>query len=177
MRDALLHLDMKRSTEGTTYTIMSNKQLTLDFNPAFPFNTCVTSVKINGRNAEWEVHTQPQGLSVTVSFKTQVGNNIVEIETEGGVGMLPSIDLPEPGDRSKGCRIVSEAVNGRQFIAEVSGLPDTVYEVQLFHRGAVKNITGATLIKKDGDILTLAVKTATGTGNKYTRARIIVEML
>jgi hypothetical protein len=177
MRDALLHLDMKRSRKATTYTISSNKQLTLDFNPAFPFYTSVTSVKINGRNVEWKVHTQPQGLSLTVSFETQVGNNIVEIETEGGVGMLPTIDLPDPGDRSKGCRIVAEAMNGRQFIAEVSGLPDTIYEVQLFHKGAVKNITGATLVKKDGDVLTLAVKTGTGTGNKYTSARIIVEML
>ena len=43
-----------------------------------------------------------RGLSLSVSFRTTVGNNTVEIETEGGVGMLPSIDLPNPGDRSKG---------------------------------------------------------------------------
>ena len=64
----------------------------------------------------------------------------VEIETEGGVGMLPSIDLPNQGDRSKGCRIVSEEIKGKQFIAEVSGLSDTIYEVQLFHNVKLTNL-------------------------------------
>ena len=177
MQDALLDLDMKRSKKGTTFTINSNKPVTLDFNPVFPFYTSVKSVKVNGRSVEWELHTKPQGLSLTVSFETQVGNNIVEIETQGGVGMIPSIDLPNPGDRSKGCRIVSEEMNGRQFIAEVSGLPDTVYEVQLFHKGAVKNITGATIVKKDGEVLTLQVKTGNGAGNKYASVKIIVVLL
>jgi len=177
MQNALLHLDMKRNKQGTIYTINSNKPVVLDFKPVFPFNTSVKSVKVNGRSVEWELHTKPQGLSISVSFTTNVGNNIIEIETDGGLGMLPSIDLPNPGDRSKGCRIVSEEISGRQFIAEVSGLPDTVYEVQLFHKGTVKNITGATIVKREGEVLTLRVKTGNGTGNKYTSVKIVVELL
>ena len=177
MKDALLQLGMKRRSKGTSYTISSNKQVTLDFNPVFPFYTSVKSVKLNGKSVEWQLHTKPQGLSLAISFTTNVGGNIIEIETEGGIGLLPSVDLPEPGDRSKGYRIVSEVMDGRQFIAEVSGLPDTVYEVQLFHKGDVKNITGAAIVKKEGDVLTLRVKTGSGAGDKYTSVKIVAELL
>lgn len=52
-----------------------------------------------------------------------------------------------------------------------------VYEVQLFHKGTVANITGATIVKREGEVLTLRVKTGNGPGNKYTSAKIIVELL
>lgn len=176
MKNVLLQLGMKRRSKGTSYTISANKQVNLDFHPVFPFYTSVKSVKLNGKSVEWQLHTKPQGLSLAISFTTNVGDNIIEIETDGGMGMLPSVDLPDPGDRSKGYRIVSEVMDGRQFIAEVSGLPDTVYEAQLFHKGDVKSITGADIVKKEGDVITLRVKTGSGAGDKYVAAKIVVEL-
>jgi hypothetical protein len=176
MKDALIHLNMKRSDSLTTFTINANKSVSLDFNPVFPLHTTISAVKINDNNIAYRMQTRPQGLALPLSFISKSGDNIIEVRTDGGIGILPVINLPKPGDSSTGIRILSERVDGRKYTVEISGRPNALYELQLYHRDSVKNISGAELVKQAGNIFTLKVKLGGGIGNKYVNKTIIADL-
>ena len=177
MKDALLQLDLKKKAGLTTYTLNTSKSISLDFKPVFPLHTTIKSVKINGRPTSFNVESKPQGLVLLLSFATRAGQDVVEVETVGGIGMLPVVSMPQPGDHSKGAQVVSETVIGNKYTAEISGQPGTVYELKLYLRGAIGKVTGAIVIRNEGDIITLQVQTDTGEKEKYPRKKIEVELL
>lgn len=176
MKDALIHLNMKRSDGLATFTINANRSVLLDFNPVFPLNTIITFVKINGNGITYQSQTRPEGLTLPLSFVTKSGDNIIEVKTVGGTGMLPVINLPKEGDSSTGIRILSEKVDGKKYIVEISGRPQAAYELELYHHGLLKNLSGAELVKQAGNIVTLKVQLGQGTGNKYVNKTIVADL-
>ena len=175
MNDALVHLDMKRSKGLTTYALTSNKAIDIALNPVFPINTFVKSVKINGKKVQASKIVKPGGLLLKLSFLSIQGENLVEVETDGGIGILPIISFPQPGDTSKGIQVISETVLGKKYMAEVSGRPSMTYEIPLYNKEVIKKITGAKLIKKDGDITTLEIKMDSPANQRYVNQKIEIE--
>ena len=175
MNDALVHLDMKRSKGLTTYALTSNKAIDIALNPVFPLNTLVKSVRINGKKVQASKIVKPGGLLLKLSFLSIQGENLVEVETDGGIGILPIISFPQPGDTSTGIQVISETVLGKKYMAEVSGRPSMTYEIPLYNKEVIKKITGAKLIKKDGDITTLEIKLDSPGNQRYVNQKIEIE--
>ncbi|MEO8109465.1 MAG: GH116 family glycosyl hydrolase [Ginsengibacter sp.] len=175
MKNDLFNLDMKKRTNGTTFIINGNHSASIDFNPVFPLHTTFKSVKINGESINFHVLSKSEGAVLHLSFKSKAGDNIIEVETAGGIGILPVISMPVPGDQSKGIQVVAENISAKTYSVEASGKPGAVYELQLYHKDAVKKVTGAWVLGEDGDIITLQVKMDNGANQKYIRQPIEVE--
>jgi glycogen debranching enzyme len=176
MKDALLQLEMKRETGLTTFVVHTNRQVSLDFNPVFPKHTTIKSIKINGRKLISPVAVRPEGLTLALSFVAKKGYNKIEVETTGGIAVLPVTTMLQPGDSSTGMQIHSEVLTGKMFTIEVSGRPGKVYELQLYNQEKIKNITGATLIKQDPGTITLQLQMVTSIGQKYGEQKVAVEL-
>jgi glycogen debranching enzyme len=176
MKDALLQLEMKKKPGLTTFVIHANHALTLDFSPVFPLNTVINAVKVNGKKIHSLLQEKPEGLTLPLSFVTQKGDNLIEVETTGGIGLLPVTTMLQPGDSSTGIQVISEKVNGKLYSTEVSGRPGKVYQLQLFSQEEIKKITGATLVKREAGIVTLQLKMNGAAGEKYPNQKIEIEI-
>jgi hypothetical protein len=176
MKDELFHLDMKRERGRTIFTINATAPAALDFRPAFPLHTTIAAVRVNGQNTAFDVINKPDGIQLFLAVPLKKGENRIEVQTRGGLGMLPVIAMPQPGDSSKGAQIRWERIEGKKYTALVSGRPGAVYELQLYHQEPVKNITGAQIKEQQEDILILQVKMGTGNHQKYPEQHIELEL-
>ena len=165
------NLDMKRVSNVTTYTIDAEKATNLYFAPAFPLQTSIDAVTHNGRTVKF---TQDD-LAVRMQVSLQAGKNEIKIVTKGGIGLLPVITDPQPGDSSTGVNIVSEVLNGNKYMATVSGKPGSQYELKLYYRGNPGEIKGATWVNNSGDLHTLLVKIPSS-GDRYLEQKIEITL-
>ncbi len=176
MKNDLFHLDMKKSNRGTTFIINGNHPAVIEFNPVFPLHTTFKSVKVNGESINFHGQPTAEGVVLHLSFSSHVGSNTIEIKTEGGIGILPVISTPKPGNRSEGVQVISENVSGKIYSAEASGRPGAVYELKLYHKEPIKKVTGAIILREEGDIITLQLKMDDEKSQKYSQQRIELEL-
>ena len=175
MGKGLFDLDMKKSNSLTRYSFRANRPVTLDFNPVFPLHTTIKTIKINGNIIQAVAQVKPQGIVLPLTFEAQSGENIIEIETSGGIGILPVVASPQPGDLSKGIQVNSEQIKGKSYFSEVSGRPGDLYELELYSKEEIKKVSGATILNKIGDVVTIRVQMGSSQNEKYVHQTIEVE--
>jgi glycogen debranching enzyme len=164
-------LDMKRTPGVTTYIIDAQKATDLYFAPVFPLQTSIGAVTHNGRSVKF---TQ-DGLAVRMQLSLHAGKNEIKIVTSGGVGLLPVITDPQPGDSSTGVNVIDEMVNGNKYTATVSGKPGKQYELKLYYRNMPGVIKGATVLNTHGDLTSLLVQMPSS-GDRYTEQKIEITL-
>lgn len=148
------HLKMQRAADLTTYTIDAGKKTQLDFAPAFPLHTAIESVKQNGKR----VLFSQDGSTAHLQLTLETGRNEISFVTKGGIGLLPVVAEPLPGDSSSGVNIIRETVNGNKYTATVSGRPGKQYELKLSHYENPVEVRGATVIHREANLLVLRVQ-------------------
>lgn len=149
-------LNMKRTADLTSYIIEAEKKTELNFAPAFPLHTTIESVKQNGK----PVLFSQDGTTVYMQLKLQPGRNEISIVTKGGIGLLPVVAEPLPGDSSRGANIIRETISKNKYIATVSGRPGKQYELKLLHHENPVEVKGATIVRREEDQLVLQVQMA-----------------
>lgn len=158
MGEAIYRLDMRRNAHTTVYTIDAGKATNLSFAPVFPLHTRIESVRFNGKPAPFTWEERAGGLRLQLDIALTAGRNEITVATSGGIGLLPVVAHPQPGDSSTGVNIVSERIAGNKYIARISGRPGKEYELTLFHHERFGEIKGATLVKQEGSTATLRVR-------------------
>ena len=98
-------------------------------------------------------------------------HNEIRIVTGGGIGLLPVVADPLPGDSSSGINITRETVIGNKYFATVSGRPGKQYELKLFQNEHTGEIKGAVLLNKQDNLATLRVQMP-ASGNRYVEQNI-----
>lgn len=176
MKDVVADLNMKKEAGKTIYTFNANKTVNLNLNAVLPLQTTVRSLKVNGKNFQAPIEVRPQGVVLPLNIVAKAGMNTIEIETSGGIGILPVKSIPEPGDRSTGLQVTSEMIAGKKFTVIVSGLPGENYELNLFHVDPIKHVSGATLISDEGEEAVLKIQLPANANEKYIESKIEVEL-
>ena len=175
MNKTKINMDFKRSPDKTSYTINSTQPVNLIFQPAFPLHTSIQKVMINGRTVPAEISEYPDGIRLQLNIKAVTGNTNIDVLTTGGIGALPLITRPEPGDSSVGIKIISEKVIGKTYSLIAEGRPGRDYEVQLYSAGKPKNVLNATLVEKNDACFILKFKLPAA-AEKYARQEISIEL-
>ncbi|HEX2847201.1 MAG TPA: GH116 family glycosyl hydrolase [Chitinophagaceae bacterium] len=173
MKDALLNMDMKRNGDITTYTFNSGKNFMLDFNPVLPLNTTITDVLVNGKKVQYSKIVKPEGISLSFSFPVQKGQNLVEIKTQGGIGVLPVFTDFKPGDSSSNLQVTAERVEGNIYTIQTSGTPEKSYDLKIFTRQDIDKIDGAEIVKLENNLLFLKLRMSEASGKSKYGAREI----
>jgi glycogen debranching enzyme len=171
MGKSIFNLSMKRAPDRVSYSIDAGKIARLDFAPAIPLHTSITSVMHNGK----PVMYKKEGLRLQMQLLLQPGKNEISIATKGGIGLLPVVATPRPGDSSTGVNIIREVIDGNQYLATVSGKPGKAYELQLFHREEPVAIKGASILRKEKDRLVLRVEIPVS-NDKYAEKQIEINL-
>jgi glycogen debranching enzyme len=133
IRDARFTFTMKRSGNIYSYHFsgINPANVAIEFMPAFPAGTVFKSVKANGRDFAFTSFTNPNFVSLLVSFNLFDAIDIT-VETEKGIAVLPVVAAPEPGSSSEGPRIIEEKLKGQEYFLTVEGKSGTDAVFQIY---------------------------------------------
>lgn len=129
---SVVEMKMVRGIKRTVFSfrLTAGDALQVRFAPEIPRGMRITRVTLNGRET-----TVPPGrrrglLNPSLSFRLDGGMEIV-LEHTGGVGVVPAIPRPVPGDSSRNYRIVKTSLDGKAYTMVLEGKGGTKASVEL----------------------------------------------
>jgi glycogen debranching enzyme len=136
--NSFVKFQMKKENGQTTFSFNSDssKPVQIDFNPTFPLGTKFISAYINNNLATME---RFDNKTISLSFELKNKTEIV-VNHSGGISVLPKIALPKPNYTSEGFRILSENIDGNDYVIEVQGINDTQNEIEIWREGKTEII-------------------------------------
>jgi hypothetical protein len=108
---------------------------------------------------------------VYVRFPLNNGANTVVIRLKNDFGLALSNDLPQLGSTSRGLRVLSESWNESrtQLVMNVSGIPNTRYELSVWNPSQISSVEGAVLTKDSKVEISIP-----GSSDTYTTQKVTV---
>jgi glycogen debranching enzyme len=144
-----LAMTMHRDLRKTVYRLERKEgdPCVVEFAPEIPASMEVTSISVNGTPVPFDrtllhgVFAKP--LSITVDRP-----QTIELRHTGGVGMVPLVQTPAPGDSAGGVRIIATGSQDGTYFVVVEGKQGTsaILPVMVFD-DALPTVEGATLRK------------------------------
>ncbi|MEW6508464.1 MAG: amylo-alpha-1,6-glucosidase [Bacteroidota bacterium] len=133
-----VNFDMKRGEGKTLYSFSTSScdTLQIDFNPEFSLGTKFLEVRINNQPILFK---QKNEKVISVSFPLNK-KALLEIRYKEGVAILPKVILPKPNYKSEGFRILSERINGNEYIVEVQGINGSSGEFNFWNKGKIETV-------------------------------------
>ena len=144
---SLLQFRMERSVNTTRYQfrLLEGDPVTVSFAPEIPEGMVITEAWLN-RNLIVQSFAVDRGvLAKPIDVPVREVSEFVLTHT-GGVGMIPVVPRPQPGDSSVGYRIVRAQLKNHIYTVDVDGRSGTsaTLEVRIFDWG-IPYIEGAQL--------------------------------
>jgi glycogen debranching enzyme len=142
-----ISMEMNRSKNETNYffELKRGEPVRINFAPEILDGMKITDVILNGEVIKTDFNRFRGILSNPISFMIE---DRIEIKFKhtGGIGMMPFIPRPEPGDLSDGYRIINADLNGGNYKIEFEGKSGTTryFEVRIFDQ-KLKSVRGADL--------------------------------
>jgi hypothetical protein len=138
---------MERNLNVTSYRfrLLQGDPVTVSFAPDLPEGMVITEALLN-RNVVVQSFAVDRGV-LAQPIEVPVSNlSEVVFNHTGGVGMVPVVPRPQPGDSSQGYRIVRAQLNNHVYTVDVDGKSGTsaTLEVRIFDWG-IPYIEGAQL--------------------------------
>lgn len=171
-----VHLAMQREAHRTTYTFTPAEGPALDvtFAPAFAAGTRITALRAGGEDRPAPALGRDGRPVDPVTFAL---DGIVEVHFEhtGGIGVLPHVPEPEPGDASLGYRVIDAGLDGDAYTVTVEGRAGTTgrFRVRRFG-GTVERIEGAQIAETDPNGIAAIDVAFPESGDDYARQTFTV---
>jgi hypothetical protein len=147
----------------------------LHFSPAFGLGTQIRRALVNGQLAE------PTPSPVPQSFRQVeqpvflpiglTGRDIIEIELEPSVEILPFVTESQVGDFDRSLKIIRLELAGKDLKAVVEGLAGQSYTLRITHGELVQDIMGASVL---GNRLT--IQFPSGKEGEFLRHEVILKL-
>ncbi len=135
--------------------------------PSLPLGATIEGVLVNGRATEYRTLATPHDVSP--DFETTVTDSAsIEIRFRGGAELVPQQTRPDPGDASRGLRLLDWRLEQGRFVATVEGSGDHRFRVR--SPLALRVVEGGRLESRAGSFLTVAVSL----GSAVQRRRVML---
>jgi len=121
----------------------------LNFAPALGLGTRIVRAALNGRPIDCNPPSIPQAFPQAAQFVVRpfklTGRDIVEIEIEPTVEILPPAVESRVGDFDKGLKFIRLELDGKDLKVVVEGLAGQSYTLRITHGELVQGVSGGTL--------------------------------
>jgi glycogen debranching enzyme len=145
MGQTLLMFTMIRSLRTTRYEVrrIGGPPCEVRLAPEIPLSMEITAIKANGRPISFDRTTFRSLLRTPVSVTVNKSVSVV-LEHTGGIGMIPLVHHPAPGDSAPGARIISADLQDGAYVVTVEGRQGTtaVFPITFFDH-ALPSVQGA----------------------------------
>jgi GH15 family glucan-1,4-alpha-glucosidase len=175
---SVVALTVHREARSTTYQLQltSGAPVTIDLAPEIPEGMTITAASVNGKAAKVAKERKRGALAEPVRVAL-TGVTEVRLQHAGGVGMIPVVSRPSPGDSSMGYRIVRAWLSGSEYTVDVEGKSGTVgqFDVALFDR-EVSSVDGGKLVEAQKDGRASVNVRFESAATQYVRAKFVVHL-
>lgn len=140
-----LQMHMNRSDNQYLYTFnkTGTNTLQLSFSPIVPLGTRVSQVLVNGKEVRFQIASQNEGIKILIDTLHLKNNLKIKVFYKGGIGILPLINDPLPGDHNTGAKIIDQQWKEHTYTIKVEGIPGKKYELELFSLRPVHSVENA----------------------------------
>ncbi len=175
--DHSLNFSMKKNEDKSIYdfTQSDGELLKINFTPTFPLGTQISKVLVNGKETKFKLENDRQSESINLNFKIE-NKAQVEIFHSGGIGVLPAVAHPIPGDSSEGFRILSSSLSGNIYSVEVQGKPihDEILKIYS-STDQITSVDGGEKLSYKNHVYSIKV-IFPNSGEKYLNKKITVKL-
>lgn len=134
----------------------SPNALVLDIAPRLPLAAQVKKVTVNGEAVTSWSAPRHGGMTVLHTYATVRDKADIVVEYEGGVGFVPAIASPAPGDRTQGLKVIWTTMpDDRTITLRVAGLGGRSYSLDLLTATELKTSAGELSKSEQGYRLTI----------------------
>jgi hypothetical protein len=141
-----LELHQKLDTLTATVEFSDSQPINVDFSPALPAGSTVTSVLQDGKPVKFHVENFDSDVHATATL-TVSGKSTLVVRYTPGVAVKVEWQPILEGDPSRNLRVLSTAYRDGQLQIRVEGLPRQAYRVQLFTPWKVNPLEGARVLE------------------------------
>jgi glycogen debranching enzyme len=177
MADQTLDVQFSRAGGVSEYqfTLDQGKPVSIEFMPVYPAGTRFTKVTLDGKVLPVTSFKSAQSMTLLASFNLGSASKLV-LETEGGIGVLPVVSNPKPGDSAAGMRIISTRLSGNNYQVEVEGKANSVGFLEFWSGGQdLKEAENAIFMDHTGRIYRFKVDFGSSEA-KYLVKTIIIRL-
>lgn len=150
---ATLDLKYQRTEEGLTLEMRrtGSGDCLLEFAPALSARAEVSSAEINGRPVSLRVERSREDQHVVLRFPVPGGRGTLRIRARNDFAYDVSSNLPQPGERNQGLRVLSESWGPKyqSLTVNVSGIPGKQYDLSLWNSGQIVSVEGGKFIRDE----------------------------
>jgi glycogen debranching enzyme len=145
------------------------------FCPSFGPGTRIRRALVNGQltdpapRPELQVFRQAEQF-IFPPFRLG-GRDVIEIELEPMVEVLPPVDECSVGDFDNGLKIIKIGVSGKELKAVVEGLAGEGYALRLTHGELVQDVLGASVLGNR-----VAIRFPAGGGREFVRREFVLKL-
>ncbi len=169
----------KRQGSVTTYTFEPTApgSLKIEFAPSFPAGTVFSGAFLNGTPLPFTTfRTKDQETLVCQFIMDQ--KMTLEIQTRAGIGILPVVPDPFPGDSAAGYRVISCRYAGNSYIADLEGPAGTTGDFYLLMPNGfiINKVVNSDIFMAGNNLFRLHVKFPPA-GTPYIRRTVTMETM
>lgn len=173
-----ISMKMDRDSLLTRYYFQTNtrKNITLNFEPVFPPGTEFGKISWRGRPVEYLI-TEEAGGFKRLELNLNVGRKgELTVYHHGGICVLPLVSEPQPGNKSRGFRLLKQQLTDDEYILNFEGKGGNTESFSLYCRDWQPSmVKGAALIKREGNIYTYRLRFDPGEG--YMEKELVIQLL
>ena len=153
-------------------------ECTFVFQPALSLRAEVISVELNGRPLPFEVKENDSDQHLITHFPLSSAPSVLKIRVRDDFSVSYRSQLPEPGRKSEGLRILAENWNAarNELTLEVEGLPARSYDLSIFNEKAILSVEGGTITKVPESPETLSVTLPGGDETQFVGGTVVVHL-
>jgi len=171
--DHSFNFEMKKENGKTKYILTNTgyKAFQINFGPDILSGAKLYSTKTDGKMIR--LSPQPGAQSQMLSFRLTLEKSTeIEIETKGGISILPIVSAPMPGDKSGGFRIISADFREGVYEVLLEGRSGESYQYQIYTDGwKPEKFKNTTYEESFGNLHTFRVKFPE-VDSRYARQRV-----
>ncbi len=150
---SVVDFSMLRERRSTTYrlTLRRGAPVTIDLAPEIPEGMEIIVAAVNGKGVKISDRRFRGALADPLRVRLSDSAE-VRLTHAGGVGIVPLVSRPLPGDSTRGARIVSASLNGLDYSVDLEGKSGSiaVFEIVVLDQ-RVLSVEGASLIGERGN--------------------------
>ena len=172
-----IDFEMNRTQKTTTFHFKGDEkqEVTLNFSTSLPLGTKVKKVAINNTVVPFTVVEKSESIALKFDPILLKGASLIEIYHNKGIGALPQVNEPQPGDTNKEAKIIKQQLSDEIFDLVIEGLPGKKYQVRVMSNSKIKKVYNARIIKKEGTVYTLETETP-ASSQKYATQKISIKV-
>ncbi|MCP4725396.1 MAG: hypothetical protein GY863_10190, partial [bacterium] len=123
-------------------TPKNNGNYQMLFKPGFTAGTKIRTIKVNGNNVDFSIEESAQLVKPVINHRL-TAKNIITIDFEPAVEILPVVNNSEIGDPDRGLKIIKYSKTGKNITIFAEGLAGMKYRLMLTNTGLIGSVDGA----------------------------------